>query len=66
MLTSPQHRLKELLLLQAPEAAETSFSVLKMLNFSSLSSDLMDKQSEFWKNDFIFLILAYPGSRTCF
>ena len=36
-----------------------------MLTFSTLNSDLRDKQSEFWKSDFIFLILASSGSHTC-
>ena len=36
-----------------------------MLTFSTSGPDLRDKQSEFWKNNFIFLILAYSGSRTC-
>ena len=37
----------------------------KMLTFSISGPDLRDKQSEFQKNNFIFLILAHSGSRTC-
>ena len=36
-----------------------------MLTFPILGLLLRHKQSEFWKNDFIFVILAYSGSRTC-
>ena len=40
------------------------FYVAKMLTFSTSDPDLRHKQSEFWKNNFIFLILAYSGSHT--
>ena len=36
-----------------------------MLTFRILGLLLKHKQSEFWKNDFIFVILAYSGSHTC-
>ena len=36
-----------------------------MLTFQTSGPNLRDKQSEFQKNNFIFLILAYSGSRTC-
>ena len=36
-----------------------------MLTFPTSGLLLRHKQSEFWKNDFIFVILAYSGLHTC-
>ena len=37
---------------------ENNSCITKTLTFSISGPDLRDKQSEFWKNNFIFLILA--------
>ena len=42
-----------------------SFLYYKNANFLKFRPLLRHKQSEFRKNNFIFLILAYSGSRTC-
>ena len=47
------------------EGKETHSYITKMLTFPTSGPLLRHKQSEFWKNNFIFLILAYSGSRTC-
>ena len=36
-----------------------------MLTFPTLGPLLRHKQAEFQKHNFIFMILAYSGSRTC-
>ena len=49
----------------ALERKENNSYITKTLTFSISGLDFRDKQSEFWKNNFIFLILAYSGSCTC-
>ena len=39
--------------------------ITKTLTFPTSGPLLRHKQAEFQKNNFIFLILAYSGSRTC-
>ena len=44
---------------------ENNSYITKTLTFPTSGPNLRDKQSEFQKNNFLFLILAYSGSRTC-
>ena len=48
------------------ENREDNFMLQKTLTFSTSGPDLRDKQFKFQKNNFIFLILAYSRSHTCF
>ena len=49
----------------ALERKENNSYITKTLTFPTSGPNLRDKQSEFRKNNFIFLILAYSGSCTC-
>ena len=47
------------------EGKEINSYTTEMLTFPTSGPLLRDKHSEFRKHNFIFLILAYSGSRTC-
>ena len=47
------------------DESEIDSYITKTLTFPTLGLLLRHKQSEFWKNNFIFAILGYSRSRTC-